>query len=131
MQLFKTPHIQFMKYRYIALGFTALIVLAGVLNVVFGKGLKMGVDFGEGTLIRVMFKTPVSVGDVRDQLGTVGRGNSVIQEAGKGGREFQIRTMEVASTREAATELESHEKQASQVISALKGDDGRTRKRQA
>jgi len=125
MQFFKTPHIRFMKYKYIALAVTVLIVLAGVINIVFGKGLKLGVDFGEGTLIRVMFKSPVSVGDIRSELGRVGLGNSVIQETGKGGREFQIRTMEVVSTKDAA-ELESHESQANQVISALRGSDGET-----
>lgn len=125
MQLFKTPHIRFMKYKYIGLAATGLIVLAGLLNIVFGKGLKLGVDFGEGTLIRVMFKSPVSVGDIRSELGGVGLGDSVIQESGKNGREFQIRTMEVISTKE-GPELESHEKQANDVIVALRGDDGRT-----
>ncbi len=71
MQLFKTPHIQFMKYKYIALSVTALIVLAGALNIIFGKGLKLGVDFGEGTLIRVMLKNRVSVGDIRSELKTL------------------------------------------------------------
>jgi len=124
MQLFKTPHIRFMKYKYIALALTGLIVLAGALNIIFGKGLKLGVDFGEGTLIRIMFKTAVSVGDIRSELSEVGLGDSVIQETGKNGREFQIRTMEVISTRE-GPELESHEKQANDVITALRGDDGR------
>jgi preprotein translocase subunit SecF len=123
MQFFKTPHIRFMKYKYIALAVTALVVLAGLLNIIFGKGLKLGVDFGEGTLIRVMFKSPVSVSDIRSELSQVGLGNSVIQESGKGGREFQIRTMEVVSTKD-SQELESHENQANQVISALRGDDG-------
>jgi preprotein translocase subunit SecF len=123
MQLFKTPHIRFMKYKYIALAITGVIILSGLLNVIFGKGIKLGVDFGEGTLIRVMFKSPVSVGDIRSELSGVGLGNSVIQESGKGGREFQIRTMEVVSTKE-GPELESHEKQANEVISALRGNDG-------
>ena len=125
MRLFKTPHIRFLKYKYIALAATALIVLAGALNIIFGKGLKLGVDFGEGTLIRVMLKNPVSVGDIRSELSEVGLGDSVIQETGKEGREFQIRTMEVISTTE-GPELESHEKQANAVIVALRGDDGRT-----
>ena len=113
-----------MQYKYIALAATFLILLAGFLNVVLGKGLKLGVDFGEGTLIRVMFKAPISVGDVRSELSVVGLGNSVIQESGKNGREFQIRTMEVISTKE-GPEMESHEKQANDVIVALRGDDGR------
>jgi len=123
MQLFKVPHIKFLKYKYVALAVTALIVLAGALNIVFGRGLKLGVDFGEGTLVRVMFKTPVSVSDVRQQLAAVGLGNSVIQETGKGGREFQIRTMEVASTKAGET-MESHEVLGNKVIEALRGADG-------
>jgi preprotein translocase subunit SecF len=123
--LFKTPHIKFMKYKYFALAVTVAIVLAGILNVTVGKGLKLGVDFGGGTLVRVMFKTPIVVGDVRQQLKNVNLGNSVIQEGEKKGREFQIRTMQVIKTADAQAEIEAHEKLGNQVIEALKGDDGK------
>ena len=123
--LFKTPHINFMKYKYVALAVTGAIVLAGILNVTVGKGLKLGVDFGGGTLVRVMFKTPVSVGDVRQQLKNANLGNSVIQEGEKKGREFQIRTMQVIKTADEQAEIEAHEKLGNQVIEALKGDDGK------
>ena len=123
--LFKTPHIKFMKYKYVALAVTGAIVLAGILNVTVGKGLKLGVDFGGGTLVRVMFKTPVAVGDVRLQLKNVNLGNSVIQETGKAGHEFMIRTMQVIKTADAQAEIEAHEKLGNQVIEALKGDDGK------
>ncbi len=123
--LFKTPHIKFMKYKYIALAITGAIVLSGILNVTVGKGLKLGVDFGGGTLIRVMFKTPVAVGDVRQQLKSVNLGNSVIQETGKAGHEFMIRTVQVIKTADAQAEIEAHEKLGNQVIEALKGDDGK------
>ncbi len=123
MQLFKTPHIRFLKYRYVALAVTAVIILAGLLNIVLGRGLKLGVDFGEGTLVRLVFKTPVSVSDVRQRLAEVGLGGSVIQETGKSGREFQIRTMEVASTKADET-MESHEILGNKVIEALRGTDG-------
>lgn len=123
--LFKTPHIKFMKYKYVALAVTAAIVLAGILNITVGKGLKLGVDFGGGTLVRVMFKTPVAVGDVRQQLKNVNLGNSVIQEGEKKGREFQIRTMQVIKTADSQAEIEAHEKLGNQVIEALKGDDGK------
>jgi len=123
--LFKTPHINFMKYKYVALAVTGAIVLAGILNVTVGKGLKLGVDFGGGTLVRVMFKTPVAVGDVRLQLKNVNLGNTVIQEGEKKGREFQIRTMQVIKTADDQAEIEAHEKLGNQVIEALKGDDGK------
>ncbi|MCJ7565430.1 MAG: protein translocase subunit SecF [Candidatus Aminicenantes bacterium] len=123
--LFKTPHIKFLKYKYVALAVTGAIVLAGILNVTVGKGLKLGVDFGGGTLVRVMFKTPVAVGDVRQQLKNVNLGNSVIQEGEKKGREFQIRTMQVIKTADEQAEIEAHEKLGNQVIEALRGDDGK------
>jgi preprotein translocase subunit SecF len=115
-----------MKYRYYALGFTFLLVLAGFINIFFGKGLKLGVDFGGGTLIRVMFKNPVAVSAVRQELSAVGLGNSVIQETGKAGHEFQIRTMQVIKSLDAQQELEAHQKLGDRVIEALKGDDGKT-----
>ena len=125
MQLFKTPHIKFLKYKYIALAVTGIIVLAGILNVTIGKGLKLGVDFGEGTLIRVKFKTPTSVTDLRQLLADVGLGNSVIQETGKEGREFQIRTMQVVKTGGGEVDqLEAHEELGNKVITAIKGTDG-------
>jgi preprotein translocase subunit SecF len=122
--LLKTPNIKFMKYKYIALAVTGAIVLAGVLNVTVGKGLKLGVDFGGGTLIRVMFKTPAAVSDIRQTLRDVGLGNSTIQATGKAGHEFQIRTMQVIKGIDPEKEVEAHEQLANRVIAALKGDDG-------
>jgi len=87
----------------------------------------MGVDFGEGTLIRVMFKDPVSVSAIRQLLSDVGLGNSVIQESGKSGREFQIRTVEVRTTSQAGEEIESHQILANKVIAALQNKEDQQR----
>jgi preprotein translocase subunit SecF len=126
MQLFKTPHIQFLKYKYVALGITAVIILAGVLNITAFKGLKLGVDFGEGTLLRIMTRTPTNEGAIRDLLGQVGLAKSQVQSSGSSGREFQIRAMESVNTKAAeADQLEAHEALADQVIQALRGDDGK------
>ncbi|OGD13024.1 MAG: protein-export membrane protein SecF [Candidatus Aminicenantes bacterium RBG_16_66_30] len=125
MQLFKTPHLQFLKYKYIALAATAVIIVAGVLNVTAFKGLKLGVDFGEGTLLRIMTRASSNEGDIRSLLQTVGLGKSVVQKTGDTGREFQIRAVEAVNTK--ATEqdqLEAHEKLADKIIQALRGDDG-------
>ena len=125
MQLFKTPHIQFLKYKYIALAVTAAIVVAGVLNVAVFKGLKLGVDFGEGTLLRIMTKAPASEGQIRDLLQTVGLGKSTVQKTGDTGREFQIRAVEAVSTKANEQDLlEAHEKLADKIVAALRGDDG-------
>ena len=134
MEIFKkTPTVPFMKYKFVALAVTSAIVLAGFVNIVLGRGLKLGVDFGEGTLIRVMYKTPVSVATVREELRAVGLGNSSIQESwgkkGRAGREFQIRATEVVQLKKSQLtpeEIESHEKLANKIIDALRGDDGKS-----
>jgi preprotein translocase subunit SecF len=124
MDIFKKrPDIRFLRYKWIALIITVAIIISGILNIVVGKGLKLGVDFGEGTLIRVKFKEPISVSEVRRLLSDVGLGNSVIQETGKDGREFQIRTMETRTTRQ-DQEIESHQILADRVIKALQGIKG-------
>ena len=129
MQLFKTPNIRFLKYKYVALAATGLIVLAGVLNVTVFKGLKLGVDFGEGTLLRVVLKTPTNEGAIRDLLGQVGLAKSQVQSSGDTGREFQIRAMEsVATDATEAAQLEAHEALADKIIEALRGDDGAAEK---
>ncbi|MGZ5453796.1 MAG: protein translocase subunit SecF [Candidatus Aminicenantales bacterium] len=126
MQLFKTPHIPFLKYKYVALAITATIVLAGVLNITVFKGLKLGVDFGEGTLLRIMMKSPSSEGQIRDLLQTVGLGKSQVQSSGKTGREFQIRAVESVNTKaNDQSQLEAHEVLADKIIAALRGDDGK------
>jgi len=125
MQLFKTPNIRFLKYKYIALAATAVIVLAGVLNVTVFKGLKLGVDFGEGTLLRVKMRTASSEGDIRNLLQTVGLGKSQVQSTGDTNQEFQIRALESAGSGGTAEEqLEAHEELANKIIAALRGDDG-------
>jgi len=126
MQLFKTPNIRFLKYKYIALAVTAIIVLAGVLNITVFKGLKLGVDFGEGTLLRIMTKSATDEGQIRDLLQTVGLGKSQVQKTGNTGREFQIRALESGGGGAATDEdqLEAHEALADKIVAALRGDDG-------
>ncbi|HOW86971.1 MAG TPA: protein translocase subunit SecF [Candidatus Aminicenantes bacterium] len=125
MQLFKTPNIRFLKYKYVALGIAFAIVLAGVLNIAVFKGLKLGVDFGEGTLLRVVFKSPSNEGHIRDLLQTVGLGKSQVQKSGTSGREFQIRAVESVRTKpNDQDQLEAHEALADKIIEALRGDDG-------
>ncbi len=127
MQLFKTPHIPFMKYKYSCLAATGLIVLAGILNITVGHGLKPGVDFGGGTLLRVIYKEPVEIGRIRQIFKDAGLGNSVIQETGKGhaGREYQVRTTQVVKNADEQQEMEAHEKLADRIVETLRSAAGK------
>lgn len=132
MDIFKkTTTINFMKYKYVALAVTITIVLAGMANIFIFKGLKLGVDFGEGTLIRVAFKTPMRVADIRKQLDDIGLGGSSIQltdQKGDSGRAFQIRSVEVTNTKAGVSDAEGHEALSNRIITFLRGDDGQAEK---
>jgi preprotein translocase subunit SecF len=122
LQIFKKTNINFMKYKYIAFGLSGVIIVAGIINIAFGKGLKTGIDFSGGTLIRIMLKSPIDIGEVRRALSEQNLGGSIIQEVGKGKREYIIRTTQAAKAERRAgeEELEAHEIMGNKVIEALK-----------
>jgi preprotein translocase subunit SecF len=122
MQIFKKPNFKFMKFKFLAFGLSGIIILVGILNFTVGKGINYGVDFTGGTLIRLMFKHPVEISELRNSLGNIGLGASKIQEMGKGHREYIIRTAQVIEG-ELEQEIEAHEIIGNRVVEALKGED--------
>jgi preprotein translocase subunit SecF len=78
MQLFKTPNIDFLKYKYIFIGISAAIIVAGLL-LIWKNGLKYGVDFSGGTAIHVKFRTPPQLDTVRKALKDEGFVDSGVQ----------------------------------------------------
>lgn len=127
LQIFKKTNIDFMKYKFLAFGLSGIIIIAGLVNIFIGKGLKAGVDFSGGTLIRVLFKEPVPVGDVRSALSEQGMGDSIIQEVEKEQREYIIRTARLGEEEiPEEQELEAHAILANRIIEALRSDEDST-----
>ncbi len=121
IQIFQKTNINFMKYKYLAFAVSGTVILAGLANIIFGKGLKPGVDFSGGTLIRILFRSPLPVSDVRQALGEQGLGNSVIQEVEKAQREYIIRTAGLKRDEiQADQDLEAHEIIGNQIVETLK-----------
>ena len=118
MQIFKKPNFQFMKYKFIALGISAVIIAIGLINISTGKGLNTGVDFAGGTLVQIRFKSVFPIEELRQSLGEAGVGASKIQEVEKGEREYIIRTMLPEDAQD--QELESHILMGNMVVDALK-----------
>lgn len=123
LQLFRDTHIKFMKAKYLAFLASAVIIVASLVNILVHKGLNYGVDFAGGTLLRIMFKDPISVSEIRRSLSAVGLGNSRIQEVGEESREFLIRTLQPAETEERS--LEAHEILANRVLETLRAAEGK------
>lgn len=113
-----------MKYKFIALGISAVIIAIGMINIIAGKGLNTGVDFAGGTLVQIRFKEIYPIGNLRQALGEAGLGSSKIQEVDKGEREYIIRTMLPEDALD--QELEAHVLMGNRVVEALKTQEDQT-----
>jgi preprotein translocase subunit SecF len=120
MQIIKKSNINFMKYKFIALVISGIIIILGILNMTMGKGINYGIDFAGGTLIRVIFKNQVPIGEVRNTLQSAGIESPIIQKMGETGREFIIRTLQEAAEEKGIQDEEAHEIVAQMVVDSLR-----------
>ncbi|HEY1234968.1 MAG TPA: protein translocase subunit SecF [Candidatus Binatia bacterium] len=83
--------IPFTRYRYIAVAISSAVNLF-VLVLLFTKGPLLGVDFAGGTVAQLKFTKPVTIAEIRNALGELGAGDTVIQDFGQeGSNEFLVR----------------------------------------
>jgi preprotein translocase subunit SecF len=79
---------------YIAL--SLLVILAGLGSIIWRGELNLGVDFRGGTQLQLRFSQPVELKVVRDVLGALGFGQSIVQHFGSD-REILIRVSQLPS----------------------------------
>jgi preprotein translocase subunit SecF len=120
MQIFKTPHFDFLRWRWMAIGLSWLVIIAGI-AVIKTKGLPLGVEFSGGTIVIVQFdQQPPDSSVVRAALERAmpGEGqNAVIQRYGdESAHQYMIRVPTVGE--EAGGGLSQ---KADEVLAALKG----------
>jgi preprotein translocase subunit SecF len=92
MHIFKNTNYDFLRWKWIALGLSWAVVLAG-LAVILTKGIPLGVEFAGGTVVVTQFDQPVSVEQVRGAMQRTFPGvETVVQEYGQpGGRQIMVR----------------------------------------
>jgi preprotein translocase subunit SecF len=79
IELFKQPNLDWMgkaKYFYALSG---ILLLAGWASILFGPGIRYGIDFKGGTNVDVRFAQPPNVDKIRSGLAANGIGNTEIQ----------------------------------------------------
>lgn len=83
IELFKTPNINFLKYKYHAFALSGIIIICGIITYILRGGFNYSVDFTGGILVQVSFKDNISTGKVRSLLADAGLGDSTIQKFGE------------------------------------------------
>jgi len=79
MRFFTNPNIPFMAYRRFWLGVSVALVLASLGSILWGPGLKLGVDFSGGTQLTLKFKEEPDLARVRRALESLKLGEVTIQ----------------------------------------------------
>jgi protein-export membrane protein SecD/preprotein translocase SecF subunit len=82
--LFSRSAIDFMKWRRVTLAISMAAIMVSLAGIV-GRGLKPGIDFRGGTLIKVAIAGSHGIEDVRSTLAAKLKGEVSVQEAGKSG----------------------------------------------
>ncbi len=79
MELFRQTNIDFLKYRWWAIGASWVLILIGMFAIFVQKGLKFGIDFSGGTAIAVKFNERPDVDKLRKILDGANLGEIGIQ----------------------------------------------------
>jgi preprotein translocase subunit SecF len=97
MRLFKNAHFDFISWRWYAIAFSWVVILAGVATILT-RGIPLGIEFAGGTIVISQFEQPVSVQQVRSALdGSFGQ-SAVVQAYGDPSlRQVMVRVPEVGA----------------------------------
>ena len=114
MQIFKTPHYDFIRWRWPALALSLLVILAGAAMLV-ARGLPLGVDFSGGTSVIVKFDQSVTETQVRDAVSNVAVDVGVQQFGEPGEHEWLIRLPQTLANERGAS-LEQGSTQITQSL---------------
>jgi len=79
MELFRQTHIDFLRWKWWAIGASWALILLGLVAIFVQKGLKFGIDFAGGTQIALRFGERPNIDRLRKILDTGNFGDTGIQ----------------------------------------------------
>jgi preprotein translocase subunit SecF len=85
-------YYDFFKISRYAWVLSGILIAVSLVSMLIPGRVNFGIDFTGGALLDLRFERAVSVGEIRDALTAIERGESVIQLAGQDGRSAFIRT---------------------------------------
>lgn len=126
--------IDIVKYKWVWLGLTALLLLPGIIAMIYSTvvnktPLLVGIDFTGGTMLQYGFEREITKedeGKIRTILNKEGIGNAIIQVSAPVSVKEEAKTEEVASedtkenTAENSTEVKEEEKVSTEYVVSIK-----------
>lgn len=79
MELFRETNINFLRWKWWAIGVSWALIIVGLLAIFVQKGLRFGIDFAGGTQIALKFKDRPDIDRLRKVLGAGNFGDTGIQ----------------------------------------------------
>ncbi|HLN93091.1 MAG TPA: hypothetical protein VK389_04455, partial [Thermoanaerobaculia bacterium] len=83
MELFRQTNIDFLRYKWWAIGASWLMIAIGLFGIFGLKGLKFGIDFAGGTQIAVQFPDRPDLDRLRKILDSASLGDVGLQRYGE------------------------------------------------
>lgn len=84
-------NVNFIQARPIAFGFSAILIVAGLVSLIAKGGPNYGIDFTGGVMLHIGLDQDVTATEVRDAVAEVGQDKISVQEFGAGTGEFLLR----------------------------------------
>src|SRR5438105_4799734 len=82
MEFFHEPHIDWMGKKWYFIGLSIPLLIAGLISMVWHRGLVYGIDFRGGTLVTVKFAADPNLDQMRAQLDKQGYHGATLQQIG-------------------------------------------------
>jgi len=98
MQLIKPDvNFEFVGRRKLAVAFSAILIVIGLISLVVKGGPDYGIDFAGGSLVQIKFEQATTASDIKTALKDLGLGNMSVQQFGDDANEFLVRAQSVSS----------------------------------
>jgi len=114
MDILRDTRIDWLKYRYLFVSVSLVVLVAGAFSLFRDGGLRYGIDFSEGTQVVAKFTSPPEIEQVRQAVGALGYGDAVIQRYD----DPALNQVMIRIGRE-ATEGEAIDEAATEILDAL------------
>ncbi|MBZ5535845.1 MAG: protein translocase subunit SecF [Acidobacteriia bacterium] len=82
MEFFHNPNFDFLKYKWVLIGLSLVLSVAGIISLIVRGGPRYGIDFRGGTNVVVKFKDQPPIERIRTELKRRVTGENSIQQFG-------------------------------------------------